>query len=256
MRLLGLLAKHNSQATFFVLGEVAERFPQLVKDIAMAGHEIGVHGYRHSRVFELTPDAFRQEVSAARRLLQDISGQMVRGHRAPAFSITPDTAWALDVLVEAGFSYDSSIVPFKGRRYGWPDYPLGIHRHELGNGRGLIEAPLAVIKTMGISLPVGGGGYMRHFPYALNHWALSRITQNRPFIAYMHPYEIEADSEGYPETHRRLLAGRARNWHRLQLRNRATVYRKYDQLLGNWTVTRLWDLICRVLPPPLNDREL
>ena len=186
-RVLGRLAAHGARATFFVLGDVAEAFPDLVRRIAAAGHEVGVHGYRHIQLFHLTPDAFRREVGDARRRIEDLLGAAVQGHRAPAFSIRPDTAWGMEVLAELGLRYDSSIFPISGKRYGWPGFPPEIHEMKLPSGARIIEAPPSTVSILGKALPVCGGGYLRHFPYAVTRWAMRRIERTRPAIVYLHP---------------------------------------------------------------------
>lgn len=239
-RILGLLAEAGVQGTFFTLGEVAEHFPDLIREIAGAGHELGVHGYFHRQLFKLTPDGFRREIVEARKRIEDISGRKLRGHRAPAFSIVPATRWGLDVLGEAGFEYDSSIFPVKLRRYGWPGFPSEIHRVKLEGGRSIIEAPLSTVTVLGRALPAAGGGYLRHFPTGVTRWALRRIGAARPVILYTHPYEIEWPAAplqisglAKPE------ARRARRFDRLQLRNRSTVEDKLRSLLREFRFTTL-----------------
>ena len=166
-RMLEVLADHGVRATFFILGEVAEAFPKLVADIAGAGHEIGVHGFYHRQVFNLSRDEFRRDVGDAKKRIEDIIGSETAGHRAAAFSIVPETQWALEVLIELGFRYDSSVFPFAGRRYGWPGFPRDIHKGRLPGGATIGEAPLSVVSVLGRTLPACGGGYLRHFPYAL-----------------------------------------------------------------------------------------
>jgi polysaccharide deacetylase family protein (PEP-CTERM system associated) len=177
-RLLGWFAERDVRATFFALGDVVESYPQLIRDIASAGHELGVHGHHHRQVFKLTPESFRREVEIPKQMIEDLIGGPVRGHRAPAFSIMPKTAWALDILAELGFRYDSSIMPIHGRRYGWPGYPLDIHTHRLNDRRPLVEAPLSTVRLMGRQVPVGGGGYLRHFPLSFTRWGLRRIQRS------------------------------------------------------------------------------
>jgi polysaccharide deacetylase family protein (PEP-CTERM system associated) len=247
-RILELLARHGFHGTFFILGEVAEAFPQLVRDIASAGHEIGVHGYYHRQVFKLTPDQFREEITQAKAKLEALAGRPVVGHRAPAFSINPDTAWALDVLADAGFRYDSSIAPVRGRRYGWPGFPLGIHEMNLPGGKTLIEAPLSTVSILGRRMPACGGGYLRHFPAFFTDWAFRSIQRSRPVILYLHPYEIETEvppldtSALSPEA-----AKRAVRFHRLQVRNRHTVEPKLLRLLARYQFAPLGQVIDAVL---------
>ena len=250
-RLLELLGRFNVRGTFFILGEVAEAFPQLVRDIASAGHEVGVHGFYHHQVFKLTPAEFRDEVTRAKAVLEAITGAPVEGHRAPAFSIRPETRWALDVLAETGFRYDSSIYPIRGRRYGWPGFPLHIHTVELKDGRRIVEAPLSTVSILGKRLPACGGGYLRHFPTFVTVWAFRRIRRCRPVILYLHPYEIELDAPwpdmtGLDEP----AVRRLQRFHKLQLRNRATVEGKIVRLLTLFPFAPLRDVIGDVLGEP------
>ncbi len=246
-RLLELFAERRLTATFFILGEVAEQFPGLVRQIQGAGHEIGVHGYLHMQVHRVSPEEFRSEVERGKKLLEDLIGAPVAGHRAPAFSITPATRWALDILVDAGFQYDSSIYPIAGKRYGWPDFPLDIQRLTLADGRTIIEAPLSVAHLGRKALPCCGGGYLRLFPYAYTRWALRQIERRRPAIVYLHPYEF--DTEAPPEdfaaaTRRAPLKARLFNA-RLWLRRRS-VWRKFQRLTSEYSFTSLGEIIRQV----------
>jgi polysaccharide deacetylase family protein (PEP-CTERM system associated) len=243
-RLLALLADRGIKATFFVLGEVAEAFPRLVRDMAAAGHEIGVHGYLHRPVFGLSREEFRQDVGRTKKLLEDIVGGEVVGHRAPAFSVVPETAWALEELADLGFRYDSSVFPFAGRRYGWPEFPRDIHRRALTGGRAIVEVPLSVVPVLGRAVPACGGGYLRHFPYAFTRWAMRRVTRERPAVVYLHPYET--DLERGPEEFERALAAApltVRMFHRNQLRNRDTVARKVARLVEEFDFAPLREVI-------------
>lgn len=244
-RLLDLLDRHGGvKATCFVLGEVAETFPQLVRDISAAGHEVGVHGYTHRQFFKLTPDQARQELGRAKKCVEDLLGQPVLGHRAPAFSIRPDTGWALEVLAELGFEYDSSVYPISGRRYGWPGFPLDIHEMELSGGTTIVEAPMSVVHVLGKAMPVAGGGYFRHFPYWVTRRAMKRVGRARPAIFYMHPYDI--DIEPGPADFERAMGAAVqttRRFHKLQLRNRGTVEAKLRRLLDEFEFAPLRDVI-------------
>ena len=257
-RILEMLAERAMQATFFVLGEVARQFPQLVQRIGQAGHEIGLHGDCHRQVFKLTPAEFAREISAGRKAVEDAAGCAVRGHRAPAFSITPETAWALEVLAEHGLEYDSSVFPFRGRRYGWPGFRQGIHRVSLPGGCSIVEAPLSVVRWLGRDLPACGGGYLRHFPYCYTAWAMKRIGRQRPAIVYLHPYEL--DTAAMPEAFNRPLAAaptglRMRWW--MQRRNRSTLADKLERLLAHFHFAPLGRIIDDMLPatakPPATD---
>lgn len=241
---LHIFEQHQVRGTFFFLGDVAEHYPQLVKDTAAQGHEIGVHGYRHQQVFKLDRESFRAEVRTCRDLLQDLSGQPVRGHRAPAFSILPHTAWALDVLAEEGFTYDSSVFPIKGSRYGWPGFSLDITDYQTESGRKITVVPMSVCRVLHRRLPVAGGGYLRHFPFCVTRRAIDNVQQNRPAIVYMHPYEVDTDDRGYDARHlsikRRL---RLYLMHKLQLRNRHTMKTKIERLLQAYRFTSIGEMI-------------
>jgi polysaccharide deacetylase family protein (PEP-CTERM system associated) len=243
-RLLALFKEHDTRATFFTLGDVAEHYPQLIRDVAAAGHELGVHGYYHRQLFKLTPEEFRQEVSRAKKLLEDISGQPVRGHRAPAFSIIPETRWGLDVLAEEGFAYDSSIFPIAGKRYGWPGFRRDIHAVALAGNRSIIEVPLTTVSAFGRQLPACGGGYLRHFPLAVTRWAVRQTARRQPAVVYLHPCEVEVNCGPMDTAHLGAEdARRARRFHRLQLRNRRTVMRKMHALLSEFPFAPMAEVI-------------
>ena len=192
-RLLDLFGQFGVRGTFFVLGWVAERHPQLVKDIAGAGHEVACHGFSHRLVYEQSPEEFREETLRSKRLLEDTIGAAVLGYRAASYSIVRRSLWALDILAEAGFAYDSSIFPVHHDRYGIPDAERNPHRMATPGGRSIVEWPLAVASVLGFRLPVAGGGYFRLLPYALSRWGLASINRRdrRPFIFYLHPWEID-----------------------------------------------------------------
>jgi len=249
-RLLDLFSEHNTRATFFILGEVANAFPQLIRDIAAGRHELGVHGYYHTEVFKLTADGFRTEVHDAKARVEDIIGMKVQGHRAPAFSITPETPWAWEVLVEEGFTYDSSVFPFRGRRYGWPTSPIEPYQIQTASGR-LLELPLSVVEVAGRRIPTAGGGYLRMFPLAWTRWTIRRIQKARPAVVYLHPYEYETEPRlvHYPPMPlRRGLRVRCYDW--LRYRGRGTVWRKVQHLLDEFRFDTLRDVFLSKYPRP------
>lgn len=191
-RLLRLFHDHGVTATFFVLGWVAERFPELVRRIAAQGHEIASHGYAHRLVYDQSPDAFRWDVRQAKRVIESAAGCRVAGYRAPSYSITTRSLWALDVLIEEGYEYDASIFPIRHDRYGIPRSPR--HPYVWSRGAGsIVEAPASTARMGGINLPVAGGGYFRLLPYAWTRWGIGRINRReaRPAIFYLHPWEID-----------------------------------------------------------------
>ena len=188
-RLLSLFEQHRAHATFFTLGWIAERYPQLVRDIVAGGHELASHGYGHLRASEQSRGEFAQDVQRAKAMLEDIGGLPVRGYRAPSFSIGLGNLWAFDVLLEAGYRYSSSVYPVQHDHYGMPDAP----RFPYAARHGLIEIPITTTRVMGRNLPAGGGGYFRLAPYKLSRWALRRVNaiDRRPAIFYLHPWEID-----------------------------------------------------------------
>lgn len=192
-KLLSIFEQFDVSATFFVLGWVAERYPQLVKDIASRGHEIACHGFSHRLVYEQPREEFYEETLRAKNLLEDITGAAVLGYRAASYSIVRDSLWALDILVELGFVYDSSIFPVRHDRYGIPDAERIPHRLLTPNNNVIVEYPLSTAMAFGYRLPVAGGGYFRLLPYGFTRWGLSSINRRelRPFIFYLHPWEID-----------------------------------------------------------------
>jgi polysaccharide deacetylase family protein (PEP-CTERM system associated) len=190
--ILGLLDEANTQATFFTLGWIAERYPQVVRRIVEGGHELASHGYGHQRASDLTPEAFRDDIVRAKRLLEDLGGVEVRGYRAPSFSINHKNWWAVSELENAGYVYSSSIYPVKHDHYGMPDAPRFPHRP---NGEtGILELPPTTVPLMGRNLPAAGGGWFRLLPYSLSRWMLQRVnTQDHaPCMFYFHPWELDA----------------------------------------------------------------
>jgi polysaccharide deacetylase family protein (PEP-CTERM system associated) len=192
-RLLDLFEKFDVRATFFVLGWVAERHPQLVKDISARGHEIACHGYSHELVYEQSPERFRDETIRSKSLLEDVIGAEVLGYRAASYSIVRKSLWALDTLVDLGFAYDSSIFPVRHDRYGIPDAQRVPHRISTPGKQSIVEWPLSTARALGFKIPVSGGGYFRLLPYWLTRWGLKSINEReqRPFIFYLHPWEVD-----------------------------------------------------------------
>jgi polysaccharide deacetylase family protein (PEP-CTERM system associated) len=192
-QLLEAFERRSARATFFCLGCVAEKHPALVKRIAAAGHEIGSHGFDHEPVHRMEPAAFREDVAKTRKLLEDLSGAPVMGFRAPSFSITRKTLWALDELLDAGYAYDSSIFPIRRPDYGIPGAPRQPYLATSPSGRTIAELPLTVASFLGRAIPVSGGGYFRLFPFAITRWGLSKANrEGRPAVFYMHPWEIDS----------------------------------------------------------------
>ena len=188
-RILALLDGRGTQATFFTLGWVAERYPALVRRIVAQGHELASHGYGHERASELSEAAFFDDVDRAKKLLEDLSGRAVQGYRAPSFSIGAGNLWAFDTLARAGYRYSSSIYPIRHDHYGMPDAPRFAHRVSSG----LLEVPCTTLRMGGRNLPSSGGGYFRLLPYAMSRWMLRRVNaQDREAaVFYFHPWEID-----------------------------------------------------------------
>lgn len=191
---LDALAERSIRGTFFVLGWIAERHPGLVKRIAAAGHEVASHGYSHQLIYCQTPEKFREETTLSKRLLEDLVGAPVLGYRAASFSITRDSLWALDVLLDLGFQYDSSIFPIRHDRYGIPGAAREPGPLQAPSGRTLIEFPMSAASFGGLRIPVSGGGYFRLLPYWMTRAGLRQINeqQGHPFAFYLHPWEVDA----------------------------------------------------------------
>jgi polysaccharide deacetylase family protein (PEP-CTERM system associated) len=193
-RLLNLFEQANVRATFFVLGWVAVRHPGLVKRIAAAGHELGSHGFWHKLIYDQSPEEFREDLRRSRAAIAEASGVQVTGYRAPSFSITERSLWALDIIREEGFDYDASIFPIRHDRYGLPKAPRHLFATQRPAGT-LWECPGSTVRIAGANVPVAGGGYFRMFPYAWTRWGISRLnlSENRPAIFYLHPWELDPD---------------------------------------------------------------
>ncbi|MDZ7634140.1 MAG: DUF3473 domain-containing protein [Bacteroidales bacterium] len=249
MRLLDLLSEHNTIATFFILGEVARTYPELVRNISEHGHELGIHGYSHDRYYNMTPVKAKEEIVSSKHLIEDITGKEVLGHRAPEFSIGKNNLWVLDLLLDAGIKYDSSIFPVKSDRYGWPGFVKEIGYFNLADGRKIIEAPLSVVDILGKEFPSCGGGYLRAFPYYFTDFAFRQIIKQRPVIVYLHPYEIDPPpfQKFYTDAIRRSPISV-----QIQLRkywfNRESVMPKLNKLLKTYKFSTLRDIINQKLP--------
>lgn len=191
-RVLALLDEYRVKGTFFVLTWNAERHPGIVRRIADAGHEIASHGYRHRLIYEQTPAEFRDDVLRSKKILEDLAGQPVLGYRAPSFSLTAASLWALDVLLECGMRYDSSIFPVSDRLYGIPNarrFPFVIRAD---GDRQLVEFPMSTARALGRNWPLGGGAYLRLLPYPYLRWGIRRVNrEGQPALVYVHPWELD-----------------------------------------------------------------
>jgi polysaccharide deacetylase family protein (PEP-CTERM system associated) len=230
-RLLGMLERHGCHATFFTLGWVAQRYPELVRRVADAGHEVASHGYDHRRASDQRPHEFLDDITRAKRLLEDITGRAVHGYRAPSFSISTRNLWAFDCIARAGYRYSSSVYPVRHDHYGMPDSP----RFPYGVGNGLVEVPLTTTRMFGVNLPAAGGGYFRLAPYALTRWAIERVNRldRRPAIFYLHPWELDPEQ---PRVSGAPLRSRIR--HYLNLRKTEP---RLERLIGDFR----WDRVDR-----------
>ena len=190
MRILDLFSENDVKATFFMLGWVAERYPELLKRIVNDGHELASHGYEHIRATEQTPKQFRDDVTKTKKLLEDLSGKEIKGYRAASYSIGSNNLWAIDEIANAGYRYSSSIYPIKHDLYGMPNAPRFAFRHEKNQ---LLEIPITTVMFAGRKLPCGGGGFFRLFPYSYSRWAIQRVNKNDKQTAnfYFHPWEID-----------------------------------------------------------------
>ena len=189
--ILTLLHEYGAKGTFFTLGWIAERYPQLVRRIALEGHEVASHGYAHQRASDQTPEAFLADIRLAKNVLEDLTGCAVMGYRAPSFSVGAGNAWAHDCIAQAGYEYSSSVYPVKHDHYGNPNAPRFPYRLESG----LLEMPITTARFLGRNLPAGGGGYFRLLPYVASRWLLRKVNSDdrRPAMFYFHPWEIDPE---------------------------------------------------------------
>src|SRR6185437_3405993 len=212
-RILAILAQANSTATFFTLGWIAERYPDLVRRIADAGHELASHGFGHQRASDQPRDVFLADIRLAKAILEDVAGREVRGYRAPSFSIGAANPWAFDAIAEAGYRYSSSIYPIRYDHYGAPDAPRFAHEVRPG----LLELPVATVRMMSANWPAGGGGYFRLLPYALSRWSIRRINSRdrQPAMFYFHPWELDPEQPRVPGAGRKTRFRHYVNLHRM-----------------------------------------
>ena len=188
-RILAMLDEYGAHATFFTLGWVAERYPELIRRIVAGGHELASHGFAHQRATEQNPAAFFSDIQLAKIILEDLTGVEVSGYRAPSFSIGPDNPWAFECIERAGYRYSSSVYPIRHDHYGMPDAPRFAHDVR----EALLEVPVTTMRLFGRNWPAGGGGYFRLLPYAASRWLLRRVNRvdKQPAIFYFHPWEID-----------------------------------------------------------------
>ena len=215
-RILALLDEHDTEATFFTLGWIAERYPQVVRRIAAEGHEVASHGYGHQRASDLNEAEFRADIERAKGVLEDLIGISVAGYRAPSFSIGPGNLWALDTLAQTGHRYSSSIYPIRHDHYGMPDAPRFAHPA----ADGLIEIPITTLRMFNRNLPSSGGGYFRLLPYALSRWMLRQVnaTDKESAVFYFHPWEIDLEQPRIAGIDRKTRFRHYVNLHRMEKR--------------------------------------
>lgn len=238
-RVLEIAAKESTTGTFFILGWVAERYPDLVKEIQNAGHEIGCHSHWHQLVYELGPDRFRFDLRESRDILQQITGNPVTMYRSPSFSITKESLWALDILVEEGFTIDSSIYPVRHDRYGIPDSPTSPYKIQTQAGP-IVQVPGMVCSVGKTNIPVGGGGYLRLLPWFVTERMLRRVRQqNRPLNVYIHPWEFD------PEQPRIQASMKSKFRHYQNLKTTAP---KITQMLQTFDLTTMSRVVNEYLP--------
>lgn len=210
--ILKILSEHNIKATFFIVGWVAEKSPELVKSIKREGHEIGCHSYAHRRVYDLTPKQFREDTKKAKDILEEIISEQIAGYRAPSYSITNSSLWALEILSDLGFTYDSSIFPIYHDAYGIPNAPRFQYKHKEIN---LTEYPISTTLMFGRKIPISGGGYFRFFPYWFTKMGLKSINtkERQPFMFYLHPWEIDP---GQPRFNQASVLSKFRHYNNLK----------------------------------------
>jgi len=221
-RILHMLDDSGARATFFTLGWIGERYPQLVRRIVDNGHELASHGFAHQRASEQSPEAFFSDIQLAKIVLEDICGVEVRGYRAPSFSIGEANVWAFECIERAGYRYSSSIYPIRHDHYGMPDAPRFAHDVR----EGLLEIPVTTMRLFGRNWPAGGGGYFRFLPYAMSRWLLRRVNHvdQQPAIFYFHPWEIDAAQPRIPGIDAKTRFRHYVNLHRMEHRLRQLLF--------------------------------
>jgi polysaccharide deacetylase family protein (PEP-CTERM system associated) len=237
--LLDLFRRHRVEATFFVLGWVADRFPDLVKEIERGGHEVASHGYSHRLLTFMRPEEFRVDLQRSLEVLAKATSQEVRGFRAPSFSLTRETLWAVDILKESGIQYDSSVFPVGFH----PEYGIAnadLRPHQLAEG--MTELPMAVAEVLGMKIPCSGGGYFRLYPYAVTRWLMRKCNeQGRPVIFYVHPWEADP---GQPRISGMPWSARFRHYNNLE-----ATEERLERLLGDFSFTSARKLIAERSSP-------
>ncbi len=245
-KVLDILDRYSTKATFFVLGWLAERYPELVKKIDGAGHEIASHGYAHNLIYEQSQEDFRADLRRSKTILENIIKHPIVGYRAPSYSITKKSVWALDILMDEGFEYDSSLFPIYHDLGGLPDakrYP-----NEIRNNRhSIIEIPISTVKIVGKNIPFSGGGYLRLLPYRLIRWAAKQVNrEGYPVVIYLHPWEFDKDQP-------RIKTGRIKSFrHYVNLHK---TVEKFKKLLNDFKFTSIKDFLKNQRPETLYEKN-
>ena len=229
--ILAMLDTHGTKGTFFTLGWLAERYPEVVRRIVDNGHELASHGYGHERASDQTPDSFFADINLAKLILEDLSGHEVKGYRAPSFSIGEKNLWAFECLERAGYRYSSSIYPIRHDHYGMPNAPR--HAHTIGS---LVEIPCTTLRFLNRNWPASGGGYFRLMPYGLSRWMIERINRvdGLPAVFYFHPWEVDPGQPRIPGISAKTRFRHYVNIHRMEQR--------LNRLLADFTWGRMDEL--------------
>jgi polysaccharide deacetylase family protein (PEP-CTERM system associated) len=247
-KILALFDELGVKGTFFILGCVAEKDPEIVRKICAQGHEVACHGYSHQMILKQDRKTFTEETLKAKKLLEDISGEKVVGYRAATYSITKQNLWALEVLMDAGFEYDSSIFPIKHDRYGIPNFSREPCEITFEN-KSIKEFPISTIRMFGMNFPVAGGGYFRLYPYMLSKWGLAKVNSGGlPFVFYLHPWEVDP---GQPKIDGISAMTRFRHYVNIE----KTEF-KLRQLLKDFKVGRIDELLDSVALPALRFEDI
>ncbi len=235
-RLIELFSRYDIRATFFILGWVAERYPDIVRQIALHGHEVACHGYSHQLIYKQTTKVFNDETKKAKEILENITGSAVIGYRAASYSITKQSLWATDTLTELGFKYDSSIIPVRHDLYGIPGLPRFPHQMTAPGGGRLVEFPPSTLSFFGFNLPIAGGGYFRLYPYWFSKAALKWVNRHEkmPFIFYLHPWEVDPNQ---PRVKTKWLS-RFRHYNNLD-----KCQHRLEKLIGDFNFTTVRDVL-------------
>lgn len=246
-KILDIFARHNVKATFFVLGWIADRYPELINDVSKAGHEIACHSFRHRMVSSLTPDEFKRDTEQAINAVVKACGLMPSGYRSPSWGMKRDMVWAYEILADFGFSWDSSIFPIKHDIYGEPAAPRTAFHVRLPSGRAMIEVPASTVVVLGRKLAIGGGGWLRQFPYWFTRWGIKRLNRNQvPAMIYFHPWELDRNLPGSKFVFS-LLRNKTtmKNWVR-QYKNLITMETKIERLLTDFDFVPVSEYIASV----------